>query len=616
MHNILIVGNITKDVYLRLDNHHNHFETDANGVSWLDLAFNGSSHRFFSRTSIYGGAAVSYEVLTRFGLKPQIPATPIDFIDGQITVKNPPTTYRYILSKDDNISYLTPSNPENTNWQLPDTAPDWIYIDRSAKLSPELCQQILNYLNLGSHIQLAVFISKRVNQTEAYVQELLARASLIIADTPLKSQTSNCPVVTITPEHIRLNQQRIHWSLHEKQDLMTHLTAHLIIAATILAALALGRSESVALLLARANVDQASLEGTSNLDKLEDDIFGEEYRIELVDQKDNQAIAMREIAQKLLAPHKGILAADESGGSIHKKFATLNIPDDFTHRRDYRNIFFTTPDLEKYISGVILFDETARQTADNGQDFVTFLSQKGIIPGIKVDQGLEPIANSTETYTKGLTDLPIRLSEYYKMGARFAKWRAAFNVSRNTPSDLAIRKNAEILADYAKACQEANIVPIVEPELVYDGYYSLTESAHYTGKILDALFTELKNRSVDLSACILKVNMVLAGKQYETQSTPQEVGQATASVLRAHVPETLAGVVFLSGGQSMEQATANLQAITNAGPFPWPVTFSFARALQDAALFAWQGNNANADNARRAFQARLIANTEALNKQS
>jgi fructose-bisphosphate aldolase class I len=321
---------------------------------------------------------------------------------------------------------------------------------------------------------------------------------------------------------------------------------------------------------------------------------------------------IEETAAKLMAPGKGILAADESGGSIHKKFESMNIPDDEQHRRDYRNIFFTTPDLEKYVSGVILFDETARQTADNGKTFIEYLADRGVISGIKVDQGLVNFDDSDEKWTQGLEGLPERLAEYYQMGARFAKWRAAFEVTDHSPSQMAIQKNCEILADYARDCQAANIVPIVEPELVYDGDYTIEQNIEYTGKILDCLFAELKKKNINLAGCLLKVNMVLAGKRQEKQSTPAEVGRATAQVLREHVPRELAGVVFLSGGQSVTQATENLQEVTNNGPFPWTVTFSYARALQDPALKAWQGNNDNADAARGAFRERLIANADAL----
>ena len=256
--------------------------------------------------------------------------------------------------------------------------------------------------------------------------------------------------------------------------------------------------------------------------------------------------------------------------------------------------------------------ETARDLADNGQAIPDYLISRRIIPGIKVDQGLEKFENSEETYTKGLDGLEKRLREYYEMGLRFAKWRAAFNITPATPSDHAILENCRILAEYAKACQSAGLVPIVEPEVVYDGNYSIEQSADTTGKILDQLFNELKNHHVNLRACILKVNMVLAGKQSETQSTAEEVGKSTAEVLKNHVPEELAGVVFLSGGQTPEQATENLAAVLRNGPFPWPVTFSFARALQDPALYAWAGNNENSEKARQAFLGRLIANSEVL----
>ena len=359
--------------------------------------------------------------------------------------------------------------------------------------------------------------------------------------------------------------------------------------------------------MARVNVENSKLDDVLDLAKLKDNASN-------LAPTDNLEL----IAASLLQPKKGILAADESGGSIKKKFAKLNIPDTYDNRRDYRNIFFTTEDLEKYVNGVILFDETARQFADNGQNFVDFLIARRIIPGIKVDQGLETFPDSLETFTKGLEGLSERLKEYYSLGLRFAKWRATFEIHISdsgeilTPTEGAIEENCRILSEYAKECQNANIVPIVEPEVVYDGYYPIEKSAEVTGRILDRLFEKLRESGVNLKGCILKVNMVLAGKQFETQSTPEEVGQKTAKVLKAHVPEDLAGVVFLSGGQTVEQATDNLSEVEKNGPFPWPVTFSFARALQDPALYAWAGDNNNANTAREAFKARLIANTEVL----
>ena len=322
---------------------------------------------------------------------------------------------------------------------------------------------------------------------------------------------------------------------------------------------------------------------------------------------------LEEKARFLMREGKGILAADESGGSIHKKFLAMKITDDAKHRRDYRNLFFTTPDLEKYVNGVILFDETARQYADNGKNFAEFLSDKGIMPGIKVDMGLAKFPQSQEKYTLGLNGLDRRLEDYAEMGLGFAKWRAAFEVDRFTPSMMAIQTNASILAKYAQACQRFNIVPIVEPELVYDGDYTLIRGAGLTGIILKELFIALEEAKVNLAGTILKVNMVLNGKKSVKVASSQEVGLMTAQVLKTYVPAELAGVVFLSGGQTPEQVTDNLRAIKQHGPFAWPLTFSFARALQGPALEAWRGDNKNIPQAQAAFLERLKANCAALN---
>ena len=612
MSKILIVGNVTKDVYLRLDNRQNNFETDQNDIKWLDLAFDGSTHKYYNRVSIYGGASISLEVMKRFGIDAKIAGTNADFVDGQFVAKDAETVYRYILCQDRHVSYLSPSSYKQTEWRIPEEDGEWLYIDRSANLSPEVTDEILLYLDAHRTVKFALFVGKYSNVNAMHMRKLIDRADLVISDMKLNYNVEN--LVMITPHHIEYANARVRWQLEDRVDLMTHLSSHLTIGASVLGAIILGKSANETLLLASANIERSILSASSNLSTLEEEITDDYYRIEKHIPKEKLMNEVETNAKKLVATGKGILAADESGGSIHRKFETMNIPDDEQHRRDYRNIFFTTPELEKYVNGVILFDETARQQSDDGRDFVTYLSSKGIIPGIKVDQGLEAFEGSDEKWTKGLDGLPTRLTEYYQMGARFAKWRAAFEITDHSPSDMAIRKNTEILAEYAHDCQNAGIVPIVEPEVVYDGDYPIEKNIECTSKILDALFEELKNKDVNLRGCILKVNMVLAGKRYHTQSTPAEVGKATADVLKTHVPAELAGVVFLSGGQSVTQATENLQEITNNGPFPWPVTFSYARALQDPALNAWKGDNANADAARAGFHERLVANCEALIK--
>ncbi|MDO4219928.1 MAG: fructose-bisphosphate aldolase class I [Candidatus Saccharibacteria bacterium] len=612
MQNVLIVGNVTKDVYLRYDNRKNNFETDQNNTKWLDIAFDGSAYKYYSRVAIYGGASISLEVFSRFGLNASISNTPATFLDGQFIAKEIDTTYRYILCQDENVAYLTPSEKARTTWKIPDHNPDWIYIDRSAIISPQVAEEILGFVNLSQNTRLALFIGEHSNQYSNHMRDLIERADIIITDVDFDQKARD--IIRIGEDYIEFHNKRVPWTLDSRQDIVTRLSSHLTIAATVLAARMIGKPSAEALLMARANVQDSNLGSTSSLQKLERSIADDYYLVQKFNDRGPKMLEVENNAKLLMAPGKGILAADESGGSIHKKFESMNIPDDEQHRRDYRNIFFTTPDLEKYVNGVILFDETARQLADDGQDFISFLASRGVMSGIKVDQGLVEFEGSDEKYTQGLEGLPERLAEYYHMGARFAKWRAAFEVTDHSPSEMAMQRNAEILAQYASDCQHAGIVPIVEPELVYDGDYTIEQNIEYTGRILDKLFAELKKKDVSLPGCVLKVNMVLAGKKQEKQSTPEEVGNATAQVLRMHVPSELAGVVFLSGGQSVEQATENLQAITNEGPFPWPVTFSYARALQDPALKAWQGNNDNADAAREAFRLRLVANADALKK--
>ena len=602
MSNVLIIGNVHQDVYLRLDERQNNFEIDEHGTPWLDLEFNGSTHKFVKQTTVYAGATVALEVLNRMGANAQIAGSIARFDHGEIIPgEQEIKTTRYILCKENKISYLVPGEREVTTWVNPTKPVDWIFIDRSAKVTPELVKELKGFLSVSTHTRVVVYAPKDMTDAD---RELVEMANLVFSDGLLTGTKYYGSVCQISDHDIVFGDSKIIWSA-ENADLMTHLTLYSIIAATIFGALLRGKSIDDSIMMARDNALKSSLMGTMPLEKLES----------LLDMARAEEADAVMIAKTLMAPGKGILAADESGGSIHKKFENMRIPDDEQHRRDYRNIFFTTPDLEKYVSGVILFDETARQKADDGRDFVSFLTSKGIVAGIKVDQGLENFENSEEKYTKGLDDLPQRLAEYYQMGLRFCKWRSAFEIGPGRPSDMAIERNCSDLARYARICQEAKMVPIVEPELVYDGNYTLKQSEDVTAKILDTLFDALNREKVRLDQCILKVNMVLAGKQYPIPSSKEEVGRVTAEVLRTHVPQSLAGVVFLSGGQTVVQATENLQEIINNGPFPWPVTFSFARALQDPALTAWMGNNENCDTAREAFRQRLIANTDALHKQ-
>ena len=614
---ILIVGNILKDVYLNIDSRTERLETDRHNIKWLDLSFNASQHHFYNRNSSLGGATVSLEVLHNLGLEATVSGSNIHFTEDGPSSNEPIEIHRYILLTEDKPCYFVPTSYRITHFTPPAEAYDYLYIDRSAELNQTAVNRINAYLDISTKTKLILYLRTLTNP---HLNRLIPRASLLFLE-----DTNQPSLESIIPTNIAESNKLIRISDHhlsclniaepisvERIDMLTHLSTYSIASATILGSFILGNSIEDSLRFARANVEHAKLNSSLNLDQLQS--------LAAASPTPNN---LELIADTLVLYPKGILAADESGGSIHKKFAQLNIPDTYDNRRDYRNIFFTTNGLANYVNGVILFDETARQLADNGQNFVEYLISKRIIPGIKVDQGLAPLhPDSPETITKGLDNLDSRLAEYYQMGLRFAKWRAAFELRINqnndilTPTDDAINQNCQALAEYAKACQQAGLVPIVEPEVVYDGYYNIRQSAEVTGKILRALFSALNEQNVNLKACILKVNMILAGKQYDIQSTPSEVGEATAEILKANVPSELAGIVFLSGGQIVEQATDNLAAIIQHGPFPWPITFSFARALQDPALYAWRGDNTNADSAREAFLARLIANTEALKKES
>ncbi len=625
------MGNVLNDVYLNLDERTENFETDKNGTKWLDLSFNASEHHFFNRESNYGGAAVTLETLTKMGLQAKINASDLASTPDGLSTPTIADSSRYILISDGGVSYLAPTTFKTTHFDTPTESYDYLFIDRSAEINAESAKTIRAYLDISPNTKLAIYIR---NLNNPNLGPLIEKASYVFCEnlselsttpafqtTPL-SNLSDDKLIDISEDH--LTYQNVTEKITIKRvDMLTHLSAYSITSATLLAGFTLGLSPNESLKIARLNVENSKLNSTLSINELKS-------LLKNTSDSDNLDL----IAKTLVLHPKGILAADESGGSIHKKFDQLQIPDTYENRRDYRNLFFTTPGLNDYVNGVILFDETARQIADDGQNFVDYLTSKRIIPGIKVDQGLEKFGDSTpdgydpgdkpalpeETWTKGLDGLAERLKEYFVMGLRFAKWRSAFEIRLDengdilTPTDTAIAENARILAKYARECQAAGIVPIVEPEVVYDGYYTIEQNALITSKILDHLFDELANLNVDLEGCILKVNMVLAGKKYETQSTPEEVGAKTAEILKLHVPEELAGVVFLSGGQTVEQATDNLEAVEKNGPFPWPVTFSFARALQDPALYAWQGDNNNADKAHEDFKARLIANTEALKK--
>jgi fructose-bisphosphate aldolase, class I len=314
-------------------------------------------------------------------------------------------------------------------------------------------------------------------------------------------------------------------------------------------------------------------------------------------------------ARALVAPNKGILAADESDGTIKKRFDSIDVESTEENRRAYRDLLFTAEGAEEFISGVILFDETIRQRSADGTPFPELLARRGIIPGIKVDKGAKPLAHAPgETVTEGLDGLRDRLNEYRELGARFTKWRAVISIGDDIPSEYCLWTNAHALARYAALSQEAGLVPIVEPEVLMDGDHTIERSFEVTSRTLHAVFTELRDQRVHYEQMLLKPNMVLSGYDCPEQASHDEVAEQTLRCFRRHVPAAVPGIVFLSGGQTDEDATANLNALNARGPHPWERSFSYGRALQAPALKAWRGDAANVEAAQKAFYRRAKFN--------
>jgi fructose-bisphosphate aldolase, class I len=320
---------------------------------------------------------------------------------------------------------------------------------------------------------------------------------------------------------------------------------------------------------------------------------------------------LNETARALVAPGKGILAADESTGTIKKRFDSIGVESTEDRRRAYREMLFTTEGAAQYISGVILYDETIRQKASDGRPLPKILDSQGIIPGIKVDKGTTPLATSPdELVTDGLDGLRARLVEYRDLGARFAKWRAVINIiGDDVPSQLCLDVNAHALARYAALCQDEGIVPIVEPEVLMDGDHSIDRCYQVTCDTLHAVFDELYAQRVEFEGMLLKPNMIVPGKKHPSYPVaPELVAEKSISCFRTVVPAAVPGIVFLSGGQGDEEATANLNAMNQRGPHPWELSFSYGRALQAPSLKAWKGVDANIEEGQMQYLHRAHMN--------
>jgi fructose-bisphosphate aldolase class I len=319
---------------------------------------------------------------------------------------------------------------------------------------------------------------------------------------------------------------------------------------------------------------------------------------------------LERVARAMVVKDKGILAADESSGTIKKRFDAIQLESTEEHRRSYRELLFTAPGIGQWISGVIFYDETLRQKTRDGMPFAAWLEKQGVLPGIKVDLGAKPLAGFPgETITEGLDGLRERLAEYYKLGARFAKWRAVIDIADGIPSRFGIEANAHALARYAALCQDQQIVPIVEPEVLMDGGHSIERCEDVTNAVLAEVFHQLGLHRIHLEGMVLKPNMVISGKKAANRAGPEQVAEATLRTLRRHVPSAVPGIAFLSGGQSSPEATLHLSLMNKLGPLPWNLTFSYGRALQETALKAWGGKPATYAAGQKEFAKRARLNS-------
>lgn len=612
MSKILIIGNVLKDVYLKLDDGpQNDFETDENDIRWLDLAFNGAAHTFYHRTSVYGGAAVSLAVLSRLGVDAGILNSKTEFKNGELVWLDQPSDYRYIFCREGEITYFVPSKRKVTDWAMPSGTPEWILVDRSTNVSEKLVDEIKNFIKFSPATKLAVHAEKKmtpVGQRLADMADVLfledepaVHTEEKIVDKTELDQPNTQLVCHISPRKISLGEAEESWSL-SRTDMLTHLTVYSTIVATVLGVLSVGGSPESAVLWARLNAEQATLEGSLTARRLK----------ELAKAELEKRANLKLIAQSLFERGKGVLAADQSAQTLSERMLKAGVAATAEKRRTFMEILLTTPELRDYTSGVIISDELARQKTSQGRTFAEHLIYRGLIPGIKVDKGLVKMAETGEVMTLGLEMLQERLRHYYAQGFRFAKWRAKFEITKDWPTFIAINKNAELLASFAKECQLAGLVPVVESDISMDGNYTIERSVEVTDRVLATIFERLAERRVDLGGCILKTNMVMTGRDAVIPATNSEVGIATAAILKHAVPKYLAGVLLLSGGQEAKTATKNLAATCQNGPFAWPITFAFGQALQDPVMQTWKGKPENAKAAQAALKRHLQDNSDAL----
>lgn len=658
---ILAIGDIVTDAFIKLRDDKARIDVDENGEKRLSMDFGSKPpYDYVDIVQAVGPSPNAAVSMARLGHDSGLMAYLGDDNPGKESLEylsehNVDTStmsvqqglksnYWYVLRYGAERTILIKNEPFKYTWQEPERVPDWIYLSALDGESWELHQQTIGYLASNPETKLVFqpgtqhFEWGAQKLAEVYARSYLLclnkEEAALVADidsTDIEELASalhklgpKIVIITDGPHGSFASDGRKVISVPNYPDPAPpydRTGAGDAFASTVVAALAHGETLETAMLWAPINSAfvcqkigaQAGLQTREQiLEHL--DNAPDEYKTETIAGENEPTL--EEIATQLVERPKGIFAADESGGTIDKRFEANDIEYSEENRRRYRQLFFTAPDIEDYVSGVILFDETARQKSDDGTLFVDLLHDRGIIPGVKVDKGIVPLHGfNGEGVTSGLDGLAERLTEYSEMGLKFAKWRAALHVDNDKPSDAAIAANVHALARYALECQNAGLVPIVEPEIVHEGDFDIEAAKAATAKVLDALFDEIALLGVNRKAVILKTSMVLAGSKQE-QSSPGAVGHATVDVLKNHVPHDVAGVVFLSGGQGVEQATENLQAINNVGEQAWPVTFSFSRALQNPSLAAWGGRTENVHTAQHEFVERLKANSAATESRS
>ena len=627
---ILSIGNATKDNFLDIQNQ-KIYKDELNDFHY-DLTFDDSTLNYQKRAGVFGGTILSEKIFTAAHFKAFSSANPNGLSHFEYDEINDNLIDRFVVSHKGK-SFILTSNPRDTKWVSPTFSPDLIYI-ADANFSQNYLADFKKYLRENPKIELVFNIA---DLEPELAREFFIRANLVFVDFRKQNLSDLIDYSSYESAIKSLLDAGVHGVV---------IFDNSKIIAGNREKIASSETDFELNSFYQNNIFQAAFvaENFSNSEKLEEnlqvaltianksdfnDILKPFYAHQILNRKNYELpvevlsdtpdfeARLRKIAAKLVARPKGIFAADESGGNIHKKFESIELEDTFENRRRYREMFFKTPDIENYLSGIILFEETTEQKTSEGVNFVEYIKNRGMLAGVKLDGGLYPLSGfEGETITHGLDSLDEKLQKYSKMGIDFAKWRVAFEINKEKgiPSDAAIEANLRILAQYAKACQKYGIVPIVEPEVIYSGSHTIKQCREITEKILKSLFKELEIFKVDLAGTILKTSMVLAGSENEIQSSSREVARETVAVLKRSVPKELAGVVFLSGGQTPTQATDNLQEITNLGPFDWEITYSYARALQLPALQAWAGKAENVSQAQLLFLERVAANSHALYK--